>query len=145
MSCCFLSHMSPASLSLRDVWNSHKAKVLQHQGYVRKSLSWFCICSSAFSCLNGLRHNILHMQPFTERNQLGKSVLKHHTLLSFLGEGELIQPVKKSRNLFVKCTNRMALDHLTIPELFYSRRKESQMPELFCSRLRKARGTATDK
>ena len=49
-----------------DVWHSHKAKVFQHQGDLRKSSSWFCIRSSAISCLNGLRHNILDMQTFKE-------------------------------------------------------------------------------
>ena len=108
---------------VHDVWNSQKKKVFQHQGYLRKSPSWFYICSSAFSCLNGLQYNILHMQPFKEICLESIPKAPHTPFLT--RRGRVSQ--RKARNLFVKCTNWIALDHLTRPELFCSRSgKESQ-------------------
>jgi len=43
-----------------------KRKYFNIRGIYEKSLSWFCIRSSGFSGVNGLRHNVLHMQPVKE-------------------------------------------------------------------------------
>ena len=96
MSCCFLSHMSPTSLALTCTWclEQPQSEIISTSGLSTKiSQLVLYLLLRPFHTLTGC-----DLTPFI-CNQSQKSAwklfLKHHTLLSSLGERELAEEKMK--------------------------------------------------